>query len=229
MSLPTPTTVRRPRREVRSTGARWDSGGPVSLAAVADDTVPGAPDLPSVSEVAARLEAHEPGRGAEEAHGARAAATALVVRDAARIEVLLIRRTRRRDDRWSGQMALPGGRREPGDEDLVATARRETCEEVGLELPEEPIGHLDHVSARFSEVVVAPFVFEVAADVRPEPAEREVAEVVWVPLAHLASPEARTVHFQWGWLPFPAIGYGEHRIWGLTRRVLLRFLEVVGL
>src|SRR6478752_6570976 len=48
--------------------------------------------------------------------------------------VLLIRRAERAGDPWSGHMALPGGRREPEDADLVETARRETFEEVGLQL-----------------------------------------------------------------------------------------------
>src|SRR5512138_157863 len=48
--------------------------------------------------------------------------------------VLLIRRAERPGDPWSGHMALPGGRRESGDADLVATAIREAAEELGLAL-----------------------------------------------------------------------------------------------
>jgi 8-oxo-dGTP pyrophosphatase MutT (NUDIX family) len=45
--------------------------------------------------------------------------------------ILLIRRSERAGDPWSGQMGLPGGRRDSSDRDLLATAVRET-EEVGF-------------------------------------------------------------------------------------------------
>src|ERR671920_2114796 len=60
--------------------------------------------------------------------------------------ILLIRRADRSGDPWSGHMALPGGRREPGDTDLLATAIRETAEELGIELAHDDLaGHLDDV------------------------------------------------------------------------------------
>ena len=49
-------------------------------------------------------------------------------------EVLFIKRSARQGDRWSGHVALPGGRRDPTDKDDVAAAVRETREEVGLDL-----------------------------------------------------------------------------------------------
>ena len=62
------------------------------------------------------------------------AAVSLVLRTAAELEVLLIKRAESERDPWSGHMALPGGRREPGDPDLAGTAIRETAEETGVEL-----------------------------------------------------------------------------------------------
>jgi len=53
-------------------------------------------------------------------------------------EVLLIKRAARPGDRWTSHIALPGGRREPGDPNDRATSERETREETGLEL------HIDH-------------------------------------------------------------------------------------
>src|SRR6185436_21144367 len=50
------------------------------------------------------------------------------------LELLLIQRSERAGDPWSGHMALPGGRRDARDIDLRATAMRETREEIGVEL-----------------------------------------------------------------------------------------------
>ena len=49
-------------------------------------------------------------------------------------EILFIKRAGRAGDRWSGHVALPGGRRDPPDLDDRAAAIRETREEVGLDL-----------------------------------------------------------------------------------------------
>ena len=77
--------------------------------------------------------------------------------------ILLIRRAERTGDPWSGHIALPGGRREPADPDLVATAIRETGEEVGIALePERPGGSLRDVVPRtpaLPPIAVRPFVF----------------------------------------------------------------------
>jgi len=50
------------------------------------------------------------------------------------VELLYILRTAREGDRWSGQVAFPGGKQEPSDRDDRATSARETLEEVGLDL-----------------------------------------------------------------------------------------------
>jgi 8-oxo-dGTP pyrophosphatase MutT (NUDIX family) len=49
-------------------------------------------------------------------------------------EVLFIKRASRAGDRWTGHVALPGGKREPKDKDDKTAAIRETSEEIGLDL-----------------------------------------------------------------------------------------------
>jgi hypothetical protein len=49
-------------------------------------------------------------------------------------EVVFIKRAAREGDHWTSHVALPGGKRDPGDEDDKAVAIRETSEEIGLDL-----------------------------------------------------------------------------------------------
>jgi 8-oxo-dGTP pyrophosphatase MutT (NUDIX family) len=157
------------------------------------------------------------------------AATALVVGDGPHGPgVCFIHRAERPGDRWSGQMALPGGRRDPGDPDLATTARRETLEEVGLDLP-EPAGRLADVGGPGRRRRVAAFVF--CLDDQPPlvPDPREVQDALWIPLASLLDPDAAIRHHWSGLMGFPGIRHGDRVIWGLTHRILAAFAETVHL
>jgi 8-oxo-dGTP pyrophosphatase MutT (NUDIX family) len=163
--------------------------------------------------------------------GLQRAAVALVLRETADgLELLFIRRAEHPLDPWSGQMAFPGGRAEPGDADLAATAMRETLEEIGLDLgAAERLGALDEVRAmarmRPMNLTILPFVFHA-----PERAELrlsdEVKSVHWLPLAALLGEELRStmdyVH-EGASLQFPCVRVEDVVIWGLTYRMLLAF------
>jgi 8-oxo-dGTP pyrophosphatase MutT (NUDIX family) len=144
--------------------------------------------------------------------------------------ILLIRRADRSGDPWSGHMALPGGRREPGDTDLLATAIRETAEELGIELaPDDLAGHLDDVVPRtpvLPPIAVRPFVFYLPERPRLSP-NVEVAEASWVPLEYLVQPDVHHV--------VRLEVAGQHRlvdayrlenaiVWGMTERILTNLL-----
>jgi 8-oxo-dGTP pyrophosphatase MutT (NUDIX family) len=165
------------------------------------------------------------------------AAVALVLAEAAGgVELLLIQRAVRDDDPWSGHMALPGGRRDPDDADAVATASRETLEEVGVDLAAgaEVIGRLDELRAvarhRPLDLVISPVVFALQQPVTLQPSPHEVESAIWVPLAFLASPEANSTYVRsldGITSEYPAFRYQRYTIWGLTHRILSGFLEVV--
>lgn len=164
----------------------------------------------------------------------REAAVALLVRPRADLEVLLIKRAERQSDPWSGHIALPGGRRSPGDADLTQTAFRETEEEIGIPLARvgELLGPLDDVAPRtprLPPIVIAPFIVTVPRDAEPTPDGLEVDQALWVPVSALREPGAVSeilIELQEGHRAFPSLQFGEYVIWGLTHRILTQFLEV---
>ena len=149
--------------------------------------------------------------------------------------MLLIKRAEIVGDPWSGHMALPGGRRETKDPDLLETAVRETREETGIELRHLGLhlGRLSDVAPRnpgLPPLVIAPYVFVVPGTVQAEPSPREVDEALWIPLGTLASPDARgdvTIRFGNESREFPAFQISERIVWGLTHRILSEFLSVI--
>jgi 8-oxo-dGTP pyrophosphatase MutT (NUDIX family) len=175
-------------------------------------------------------------RTAERYEGAREAAVALIIRAQQELELLLIKRAEHEKDPWSGHMALPGGRRDRQDADLLRTAQRETEEEVGVPLRTngELIGRLDEVSPRnprLPPIIIAPFIFAVSSDTTPVIDTREVEAAIWVPFSALRDESAASeilITLEGGSRAFPSLVYGEYVIWGLTHRIVTQFFELVG-
>jgi 8-oxo-dGTP pyrophosphatase MutT (NUDIX family) len=186
----------------------------------------------SWDDVRSALGARPPGQVAAEV--GRRAAVALVLRDGpSGIELLFIRRADHPEDPWSGQMAFPGGRSEPGDANLLATAVRETEEEIGIDLSREAdvLGPLDEVRAMARlqpvDLAIAPFVFRLRGDVTLRP-NHEVRSVHWIPLEELVREERRSLMdyaYQGSTLQFPCLRVEDIVIWGLTYRMFVGFQE----
>ncbi len=161
------------------------------------------------------------------------AAVAILHAAAPEESVLLIRRARRDGDPWSGHWSFPGGRREPGDTDLVDTALRELLEECAIVLGRESlesaleVTHAGQHTGRY--IWVAPYLFRLAsiADVRLHPGEAE--EALWLPLSVLRD-EARRVDDAVPGLPggrkVPGIPLNGVALWGFTYRVLCDWLDI---
>src|SRR5262245_45539810 len=165
------------------------------------------------------------------------AAVAIVIREAANgPQVLLIRRAEHPGDAWSGHMAFPGGREDPVDESLLATAIRETFEEVALDLGQAGrlLGQLAPLPAvargRPVGMTIVPFVFELVADAELTYSD-EVVEAVWVPLDPLLQGQLRTtfaVDRDGGErVDLPAHDVGGRIVWGLTYRMLDSLFELL--
>lgn len=121
----------------------------------------------------------------------------------------------------SGQLALPGGRKEDSDEDLLHTAIRETFEEVGVMVPRENvIGPLTPIYIPPSRFLVHPFV--ALLEERPEfiPDEREVESLLEVNVSLFLDDEVKQRRrIQVGenmFLEAPCYMIGDKILWGAT-------------
>jgi 8-oxo-dGTP pyrophosphatase MutT (NUDIX family) len=150
-------------------------------------------------------------------------------------ELLMIKRAEHEGDPWSGHIACPGGRMEPGDQDLSVTAVRETLEETGVDVARDGrlLGHLDDLYPRtptLPPIVIRPYVALVRADVAIV-ASHEVAAAFWVPLSALAERGAWTtgkVMVRGIERTVQVFQHGEYTVWGLTERALRQLLTFMG-
>lgn len=84
-----------------------------------------------------------------------------------------------------GQWSLPGGRLDPG-EDEVEAVLREVHEELGVELsPDAVLGRLDDFVTRSGYVMTPVVIWHADVEFRPDPNPAEVASVHTVPLPEL--------------------------------------------
>jgi 8-oxo-dGTP pyrophosphatase MutT (NUDIX family) len=147
---------------------------------------------------------------------------------------LVLRRATNPRDPWSGHFALPGGRRDLGDRDLLDTVIRETLEETGLRLAaEQLISALPWARAGGKEhdTLVAPFLFEIPRLPELTLDAAEIAESHWLPLRYLSDPanhELAAMLPRFPEMRFPCIKVGDGAIWGFTYGVLKALLAAPG-
>jgi len=159
--------------------------------------------------------------------GLRTAAVLLpVFRDAEHeLRVVLVVRA---DDggQHGGQLGLPGGKPEPGDADLLATALREAKEEVGLQ-PDavDVVAALEPLHTQATGWLVHPFLGRIPADTAWRLQETEIVGILTPAARMLADRNARAL------LPFSSLRFREpllvdgidvegHVLWGMTLRLL---------
>jgi len=142
-------------------------------------------------------------------------------------EIILTRRTTGMSTH-SGQVAFPGGMREPQDDSLLSTALRETEEEIGLSRSDvQIIGSLSQVPS-LHKILVTPFAGVVPEDSEFTPEVKELDSVFRVPVSFfLEDRRHRTDAISFGdWqLHVPCYQWGEYQIWGLSAIVLVDFLN----
>lgn len=169
----------------------------------------------------------------------RQAAVAVVLRPSPLgPSVLLMTRAKRDNDPWSGQVSLPGGRREIFDDSLRATAMREAHEELDIALAHHAqlLGPLPTLPATGRGMIlpmtITPYVFveNPGAPLLPQPSV-EAANFFWLPLAPALAGELNaTYEYPYATPPLqlPCWRCNGNVVWGLTYRVLGSFFEEIG-
>jgi len=164
------------------------------------------------------------------------ASVSLVLREADRdLSLLMIRRAVADGDRWSGQIAFPGGRTSEGDANSRATAERETVEELGLDLSSaQQLARLDDLTGTSESLRVSAYAYGIEGDPVLRPND-EVHEAFWVPFVNLTDPKyhaRRNFDYQGTELPLPALRVLEEEhapvLWGLSYRFLELLMAPLG-
>ena len=149
-------------------------------------------------------------------------------------ELLFIKRATNLNDRWSGQIAFPGGKREDHDATLLDTCLREVREEVGIELSvADLVGSLGDIQARkhgqLLPFFIEPFVFVLEKQMALMAAVSEVEQTFWISIDYLLNEKNQTVYvFDRDGIKvsLPGILFPSGDIlWGLTYMMLSDFLE----
>lgn len=128
-----------------------------------------------------------------------------------------------------GQISFPGGKSEKIDKSLVATALRETKEEIGIsEKNVEILGQLPkHVT--ITGFKITPFIGRIRMGFSTEIQTSEVSEIFEVPLSYLSNPKNfRVESVKWKGKKrfFYSIPYGPYYIWGATARILKNLADL---
>ena len=153
-----------------------------------------------------------------------------IVRREPNLTVLFTERTSHLTDH-AGQISFPGGRAEPQDISMEATALRETEEEIGLDRDYiEVLGRLpEYITGTGFRVTPIVAWIEPGFSLAPDPFE--VAEVFEVPLMFLLDPanhQRKSVVWEGRERQYHAMPYQSRYIWGATAGMLLSLYHALG-
>ncbi len=162
-----------------------------------------------------------------EQEGHSAAVLIPIVETRRGLDVLLTRRAEHLK-KHPGQISFPGGRIEPYDDSPVATALRETEEEIGLPpAATEILGEIGSVYT-VTGFHVTPVIGLLREPLEIVPDPNEVAEVIMVPFSHLMNPAIYELHkhrHETGLRTYFSTEYKNYRIWGVTAGIIVGLYE----
>jgi len=163
-------------------------------------------------------------------HLVRAAVLLLICEKDGEPHLLFTKRTEK-VEQHKGQISFPGGVHDAEDESFLATALRETFEEVGIRPQDvEVLGELDDTATISTSFVVAPFVASIPYPYPFRVSSDEVERLILVPLAELLKPaNFRQEAMVRKNCIYPLYFYycEDSIIWGATARILKSFFDLI--
>ncbi len=143
----------------------------------------------------------------------------------------LMVRTTNEHDRHSGQISLPGGKREPQDVDFSQTAIRESHEEIGLDRHYiRIIREISPVYIPPSNFYVHPFISYTKKNPEFKLQKSEAVELIEFPISDIlelsTTPEMKVLPSSRG-VKVPVIEYEGHIIWGATSMIISEFSQLL--
>ena len=130
-----------------------------------------------------------------------------------------------------GQISLPGGKRDPDDENLIQTALREANEEIGAEIGAiEVLGHLSELYIPASNFKVLPVIAITRGTTRFIPDQKEVADIISADIDSLMGQKVEVKEMTVGpdiKIRSPYFLVEERVVWGATAMMLGEFIHVL--
>lgn len=155
------------------------------------------------------------------------AAVLIPVTDTATPELILTRRASHMTSH-AGEVAFPGGKRDSTDASIIATALRESREEIGLaEDRVDIIGEMDTFTSRVG-LRVQPIVGSVPGDIPLLANPDEIESIFRVPVEFFLNEKPSYTHkfrFMGQDVTVPSFNYGEYVIWGLTAFMIVDLMK----
>ena len=165
-------------------------------------------------------------RPVSEEQGANAAVALILKPKDNDFEILLVKRAKNPADPWSGQIALPGGKRDPKDQSLKATVTRETLEETGINLENHLFLGVSTVleSEPKRGLCILPFIILLQRDEEITLNRNELEAYMWIPYERIIHSKGT---FKYSFARVPAFLLEKDVVWGITHRILSDFNQAV--